>query len=219
MSVIVELSIPDEEFLLGRVLADPPGMRIELERIVPTVDAVIPFLWVRGEDHESFERRVGERDAIGSFQALDRPGEWVLYRTEWADEPFSLLAIINESRGVILEGIGNDGWTFRLRFPNHDALSTFYNHCMEQDINIHIDRSYTLTEKTEFGHQFGLSRQQREALILAFRTGYFDSPSQTSLAAIAEKFDISEQAVSDRIRRGNRKILREALFPSGTDSQ
>ena len=218
MSVIVEFTVPDEEFLLGQVLADPPVMEIELERIVPTGDAVIPFLWVRGDDHEVFERRVNDQEAIGSFQALDRPGEWILYRTEWADNPFSLLAIINESRGVILEGIGNDGWTFRLRFPDHDALSTFYNLCMQQDINLHIDRSYTLTEKTEFGHQFGLSQQQREALILAFRNGYFDSPSQTSLAALAETLNISEQAVSDRIRRGNRKVLGEVLFPSGTDT-
>lgn len=217
MSVIVEFTVPDVEFLLGQALADPSGMRIELERLVPTGDAVIPYLWVRGEDYETFEQRVSENPAIGSFEALDRANDWVLYRTEWADDPFSLLAIINESDGAILEGQGNDGWAFRVRFPNQDTLSTFYNYCMEEDINIHIERSYTLTEKTEFGHQFGLSQEQREALVLALQNGYFDTPSQTSLGELADKLDISEQAVSDRIRRGNEKVLNKALLSSATN--
>jgi len=72
-------------------------MRIELERLVPTSDAVMPFLWVRGADHATFEQRVRENPAIGTVDALDRADDWVLYRVEWADEPFSLLEIINTS--------------------------------------------------------------------------------------------------------------------------
>jgi len=216
MSVIVEFTVRGEEFLLGQALAEPPGMRIELERLVPTGDGVIPFLWVRGGDHEAFERAIGENDAIGVCHALDHVDDWVLYRLEWADGPTGLLRGISESGGVILEGHGNSGWTFRLRFANHDALSTFYNYCMDQDIDIHITRSYTLTEKTEFGHEFDLSQEQREALVLALRSGYFDTPRQTSLDALAERLGISEQAVSNRLRRGNKKVLDEALLATAS---
>jgi len=214
MSVIVEFSIPDEEFLLGAVLAPPPPMTIELERLVPTGSSIIPFLWVRGEDFESFEGRVSAHEAIGAFEALDRLEDWVLYRTQWAGDPFSLLHSIEESDGAILEAEGNDGWSFRLRFPNHDALSTFYNLCTHNDIAIHIDRSYTLTEKNDFGRQLGLSQEQRAALVLALRTGYFETPRRGSLETLAEELDISEQAVSDRIRRGNRTILESVLLSS-----
>jgi len=217
MSVIVEFRVPDEEFLLGQVLADPPGMHVELERLVPTGDAVIPYLWVQGEDYAAFEQRVARSEAIGSFDALDHVDGWVLYRTEWADDPFSLLGIISESCGAILEAKGTGGWVFRVRFLNHDAVSTFYNYCTEQDISIHIERSYTLTEKTEFGHQFDLSQEQREALVLAIRKGYFETPRQTSLADLAGDLGISEQAVSNRIRRGNRKVLEEALLSTAAN--
>ncbi|WP_232702813.1 helix-turn-helix domain-containing protein [Halobacterium wangiae] len=220
MSVIVEFTIPDEEFLLGEVLAEPAGqagLRIELERLVPTGDAVIPFLWVHGENYEAFEKHINENPVIGRFDALDRADDWVLYRVEWADEPFSLLEIITQSGGAILEGFGNNGWAFRVRFRDHDALSTFYNLCTGQDIDIHIERSYTLTEKTKFGHRFDLTQDQREALVLALQEGYFQTPRGTSLADLADKLGISEQAVSNRIRRGNEKVLKQALLSSAAD--
>ncbi|AHG04409.1 bacterio-opsin activator [Halobacterium sp. DL1] len=217
MSVIVEFTIPATEFLLGEVLADPPGMRIELERLVPTSDAVMPFLWVRGADHATFEQRVRENPAIGTVDALDRADDWVLYRVEWADEPFSLLEIINTSGGVILEGNGDSEWQFRLRFPHHDALSTFYNFCTEENITLHIERSYTLTEKTPTGHRFDLTQPEREALVLALHQGYFESPRQSSLADLAAELGVSEQAVSNRLRRGNEKILEQTLQSSAAD--
>lgn len=212
MSVIVELSVDDEEFILGAVLAEPPDMHIELERVVPTGESVVPFLWVAGDDYEPFEARVRESESIESFSALDCLDDRVLYRIEWRDEPHELLYGIKQSDGVVLEAHGNDGWLFRLRFPNHHAVSLFYNYCMEHDIGIHITRSYTLTESTEFGHRFGLSNEQREALVLGLEHGYFDTPSQVSLDELAGELDISQQAMSNRIRLGTKKVLSEALL-------
>ncbi len=218
MSVIVEFTVADEEFILGQVLSDPPDMHIELERIVPTGSSVIPFLWVRGENYRTFEDRVQGSERVAELVVLDQLDDEVLYRVEWTDEPHSLLEGIDQTGGVILEANGNRGWEFRLRFPNHDALSQFYNFCTEHDITIHIDRSYTLTERSDIGHQFGLSQQQREALVLGLRRGYFDTPSQVSLNELAEELGISQQAISSRIRRGSKQVLSEALLTSAVES-
>jgi hypothetical protein len=212
MSVIVELTIDDEDFLLGQILADPPDMRIELERIVPTGEAAIPYLWVTGSDLTSFETRVRENDAVSQFKMLDHLDDWALWRIEWADDPQSLLEGITESGGVIMEGRGNRGWEFQLRFPDHNALSQFYNYCMEQGVSIHIERSFTMTGKTHAGYQLDISQEQREALLLGLRHGYFETPSETSLTELAEEFDISEQALSNRIRRGTKTVLESVLL-------
>lgn len=217
MTVIVEFTIANEEFLLGQALAEPPDMYIELERLVPTGGSTMPFLWVRGKGYETFERRVNASEDIAEFVALDRLDDGVLYRVEWAGDPHDLLQGITETEGVILEAHGNDGWVFRLRFPNHDSLSRFYNFCTDHDIDLHIDRSYTLTERTDVGHQFGLSREQREALVLGLRRGYFDTPSEVSLDELANELCISQQATSNRIRRGTKQVLTEALLSSATD--
>lgn len=219
MSVIVEFTLDGEEFTLGRVLAGPPRMHVELERIVPTGPSVVPFLWARGENHEAFERRVLESEPVSDLVVLDRLDDEVLYRIEWTDEPHSLLEGIDRTEGVILEASADDGWTFRLRFSDHDYLSRFYNYCTDNDIAIHIERSYTLTERSDVKHDFGLSREQREALVLGLRRGYFATPSRVSLDDLSDELGISQQAMSDRIRRGTERVLTEVLLTttSGTD--
>ncbi|MFP9060950.1 helix-turn-helix domain-containing protein [Natrialbaceae archaeon A-chndr2] len=217
MSVILEFTIGGKKFILGQVLSGPEIMHLELERIVPTGDMIMPFVWVTGENHDAFEETVQAHPAVKELIALDVVGDSALYRIEWHDEPTDLIEGIAAADAVILEARGNRQWQFRLRFPNHDKLSDFHNFILDHDIPIHIERTYTLSETTERGHQFDLSPEQREALVLATRQGYFATPRETSLEEIAEELGISEQAVSNRIRRGNEKILQQVLFTSASD--
>ena len=217
MSVILEFTIDTDEFQLGRALSGPPHFEIELERIVPTGDMVMPFVWATGDDHASFEASVRDEPSVRSLSVLDKVGDSGLYRIEWASPPLDLIEGILEAEAVVLEARGNREWVFRLRFPDHDALSQFHNYVIEQGTQIHVDRTYTLMETTERGHRFDLTQEQREALVLALRRGYFETPSEASLDDLAAELDISGQALSDRIRVGNEKILRKSLLPSATD--
>ncbi|UTF52965.1 helix-turn-helix domain-containing protein [Natronosalvus rutilus] len=217
MSVILEFTIGSEDFQLGEVLSGTPNMHLELERIVPTGPMIMPFIWATGDSHDAFEAQVQAHPAVKEFLALDTVEESALYRIVWTDDPTDLIEGIAEADAVVLDARGNEQWTFRLRLPDHDKLSLFHNFILEHDLPIHIDRTYTLTETTERGHRFNLSQEQREALVLAARRGYFATPRETGLDALAEELDISEQAVSNRIRRGNEKILQQVLLTSASD--
>jgi len=217
VSVILEFVIDGEAFRLGEVLAGPADMHLEVERIVPTGDMVMPFVWTTGGDHERFEEHVRAHPAVEELLALDRVGQSVLYRIEWVDAPTDLLEGISEAEAVVLEAQGDGNWTFRLRFPDHERLSQFHNYILDHDVPIHIERTYTLTEEGGRGYRFGLTADQREALVLALRRGYFETPSEASLDEIAEELGITRQSLSTRIRRGNEKILRKALLSSAVD--
>ncbi|MFC4542805.1 bacterio-opsin activator domain-containing protein [Halosolutus amylolyticus] len=217
MSVILEYTIENEEFTLGEVLSGPPHMRIELERIVPTGTSVVPFLWVTGDDFETFEQKVTAHEFVDDILALDKVEDSTLYRVRWRGRHNDLIQGITEADGTILEGYADDKWYFRLRFPDHDALSRFHNFCTDLGISIHIVRTYTETDRTESVKQFDLSQEQREALIVGLRMGYFDTPSEANLDELADELEISQQATSDRIRRGTKQVLTEALLASATD--
>ena len=217
MSVILEFTIEHEEFTLGQVLAGPPDMHIELERIVPTGNSIMPFLWVTGDDFETFEQNVTAHEFVDEILALDTVEDSTLYRIKWRGSHNDLIRGINDVDGTILEGHANDTWHFRLRFPDHDALSRFHNFCTDHGLTIHIVRTFTETERTESVRQFGLSQEQREALILGLRRGYFDTPSQVSLNDLADELGISQQAMSNRVRRGTKQVLSEALLSTATD--
>lgn len=82
MSVILELSIPATGFQLGEVLSGPSDMQLELERIAPTGEMIIPFLWATGKSHEEFAEMVRSHSIVKEFLELDSPGESRLYRME-----------------------------------------------------------------------------------------------------------------------------------------
>ena len=214
MTVILEFTIENDEFTLGRVLSGPPAMEIELERIVPTGNVVMPFLWVTGEAFDAFERKVIEHEYVHDILPLDRVEDSTLYRVDWHERQNDLIQGIAETDGTILEGRADERWHFRIRFVDHDALSSFHNYCTERGIAIHIVRTYTEIRRTESVKQFGLTEEQREALVLGLRNGYFDTPSQVSLDELAGELDVSQQALSDRIRRGTKRVLTEALLAS-----
>lgn len=216
MSVILEFTIDNADFPFGRVLSgDPSGMRFELERIVPTGNMMMPFIWATGVGHETFLRRMRADRTVQAIHELDRVGDTRLYRIEWAEVPTSLIIDIARTDAVLLEARGNDHWLFRLRFLDHDKLSAFHNSIIEHEIPIHIERTYTLTEETERGHLLGLTQDQREALTLALQRGYFETPSEVTLDELATALGVSKQALSTRIRRGNQKVLRKVLLGRG----
>jgi predicted DNA binding protein len=217
MSVILEFTIDGEQFALGQVLSGPPQMKVELERIVPTGDAVMPFFWVTGEDFEAFERKLRDSPTVRELLPLDRIGDSALYRVEWLGDREDLIEGIARAEATVLQARGTDRWIFRLRFSDHDKLGQFQNYCTDRGIAFHVDRVYTLTEEHGRGHRFGLTREQREALVLALQRGYFDTPSQVSLSELAEELGISQQALSNRIRRGNERVLQKTLLASATD--
>ena len=218
MSVILEFTIGKGDFQLGQVLSRvPSGMYLELERLVPIGDMTMPFIWATGEDHETFEERVRNQPLVKEFFALDKVGDSGLYRIEWTDKSMDLIEGIAAADAVVLEAMADETWLFRLRFPDHAKLSQFHDYIIEHHIPIHIERIYSMTEKPNGGYQFGLTPAQREALILALRRGYFETPRKATLKDMAEELSISGQALSDRIRRGNETILRGVLLSSLAD--
>jgi predicted DNA binding protein len=52
-----------------------------------------------------------------------------------------------------------------------------------------------------------LTDKQREALELATARGYYDSPPEVSQATLAEAFDVSESALSQRLARAEKNVL------------
>lgn len=217
MTVIAEFTIPSSEFLLGEVLQQTTGGHVEVERVVPVGPRLMPYVWVSGCDFEEFEYLVRDSEHVVSLDALDRVHDSVLYSVEWAESVESLMTGFVESSATILEARGNDTWQFRIRFEDHSHLSDFHNYCVDHDITYTVDRIYTLDESSSAIDRFALTPEQREALVAAIEKGYFEVPRRTSLDELASEFDISQQAASERVRRGAGKVLSAVMLDRSAD--
>jgi len=212
VSVILEFAIGGDEFALGRALGGHGERRVELERIIPVDESLIPFFWVEAGDQSKLRASVEESSYIENLSRVDLVGEYALYRVAWTGETGHLLDGIRVHDATILEGHASDRWQFRLRFLRSGQVGQFHNYCSEFDIPIEVERVYPLTEDALQGRTFDLTPEQREAMLLALDAGYFEIPRSVTLEELAADLGISQQAASERLRRATVTVVENAVL-------
>jgi hypothetical protein len=208
MSIVAEFTIDAGQFLLGRVLRTGGGMTIEIERVVPASRQIMPYVWVSGGDQAEFEESVRGTDEVRELFHLDTIEDRSLYRIDWDETVESLIYGMVETDATILEAHGGDSWLFRIRFNDHESLSAFSDYCQRHDIRLNVRRVHNLTAEEIRDEPFDLTDEQREAIEIALDRGYFEVPRRATLSDLAAEVGVSQQAVSERLRRGTNKVMR-----------
>lgn len=215
MATIAEFVITAHEFPLGSITEELPSATVELERIIPTKQAIIPYFWVRGvEDPLDGERaaRLVDHTGIKQIELVDQADEAYLLRAEWNPQYEGLMKAITTSELVLMSGSGNaEQWTFELRADEHTAIAEFQQYCRDHDIKLVLTSLQRLSE-LQAGADYNLTPSQREALVLAYERRYYESPRQVTLAELAEELDITGQSVGSRLRRGTHRLIGATLI-------
>jgi predicted DNA binding protein len=205
---------------LGEIIARQEGLDAELERIVPTGDHAIPYVWVSGsvDELDSLTATLRTSDKTEDVTVLDdlaindSEQRQYLYRIRWKLDELDIIRGIVESGGAILEGETlNSRWRLRFRFEAHSDVADFYQFLADNGItDFSIESIYELEQRAE-RDSTGMSEQQREALVLAAEHGYFEIPRTGTLQTVGEELGISQQAASERVRRGVRAAVFDTL--------
>lgn len=58
-----------------------------------------------------------------------------------------------------------------------------------------------------------MTAAQRDALLAAYRGGYYEEPRGTTQARLGQQFGISRRAVAERLRRGTANLIEATLLP------
>ncbi|MFC6719410.1 helix-turn-helix domain-containing protein [Natrialbaceae archaeon GCM10025810] len=208
MATIADFRLPAAAFPLGAAIEADPGIRIELERVVPTDEGILPFFWVWGcDDLESFERCVFETEAVDALESVSGAEDGRLYRARWNGSVEGFLRGVGRLGVTVLEGRGTrDGWRFELRFSDHGSIRTFQAYCRDAGVPVSLNRLYTPREERA-GEQYQLTEEQRETIRLAHRRGYFEEPQRVTQSDLAEELGVSQRAVSRRLRRGLSRLV------------
>ncbi|UPW01360.1 helix-turn-helix domain-containing protein [Halorussus gelatinilyticus] len=210
MATVMEFTSPADEFPLGTIFETLPAVTVELERLIPHETRIIPYFWVRGADAEDIEAAFNAHAGVTSIKLIDSVENEYLMRAEWDREYVGVLSALAETHLVTLSGVGtNDGWKFEVRGESQEDVSEFRTYCQEHDIPIDITAVHALLPIQGEGYE--LTDTQREALVLAYERGYFDSPREASLEDIAEELGITQQSLSSRLRRGHRRLIAATL--------
>lgn len=214
MGVIVELTVPADAFELGQILDVEGNTGVVLETMVPLGGQSVPFVRLTATSRETFEQQAQSHPTVSDIHEVNSHDGETLYALDWDVSSDQFFQVVLSNRGTILEATGDlQSWAFQIRFSSHEYLSGFQEDCTEAEIPVTVDRLYNPT-KPEAGPWYGLTTPQRETLSRAVADGYYSIPRQTSTADLAAEFDISDQAVTERLRRAIAALVTNTLLLS-----
>lgn len=202
MVVITDIEIPADQFALGRLLEEYPDIEIELERLVPLREGIIPLFWVEGGNKEALEATISEDPVTQSVDLLTELGGRFLFEIVWSPDINSLVQPLIESGGDVLRATGTvDSWNFRFQFRDRKELASFRRQCVENDVDIHLKALYNpALPDLERGGE-GLTDEQYDILATAYENDYWKIPRGIELGEVADLIGISSNAASQRMRR------------------
>ncbi|AFZ73223.1 helix-turn-helix domain-containing protein [Natronobacterium gregoryi] len=211
MATEATFTLPADRFPLGSVFEQLPDATIELERVIPSRDALVPYFWVRGVETDGIEEFFADQPEIRRIELVDSVEDEHLLRVEWASDHDGILHALTETDVPLVEAVGTDTqWTFDVRGDDRSDIVSFQQRCRELDVPITLRNLHPLTP-TDSTVEAVLTEPQREALVLAFDRGYFDSPRAVTMEELGDELGISQQAVASRLWRGIDQLLATTL--------
>jgi predicted DNA binding protein len=170
------------------------------------------FYHIESSDFRRFEDGLRADRTIGEFERVTETGEGkAIYRFEYTDEAKVLSPVISAANGVVLD-MENDGsaWILTVWMPERTNLVHLWDYAQGNDIGIELA---SVNEYASLGTtDAGLTDSQREALLVAFETGYFEEPRDATLSEVAADLGISQPAASGLLRRGIKRLVVSSLM-------
>lgn len=214
MSIVAEYTIDPPVYTA--LLESGPAPRLEIEQVTArTPDVVGVTLRVHEGDFTMFEETLERTDTVACFEQIDEhPGfrryQLHLPATETTYWEWAGLG------GVLLDAtVTAGGATVRMRFPDREALVAYRDHCRGRGMSFTLESLHDDTEA--FGTTSRMTTCQHDIIVAAVEKGYFDVPRGIRMTELAETFDISDQAASERLRRGLSNLLGNGALDSAND--
>lgn len=178
--------------------------------------AEFPFL-VEYPDRERLEGAFDGDPTVAAYDLIEWGDASGLYYIEHADGTVLISSAVSDANGYLVhtESEG-EGWLVRLLLPDRAALNAVWEYAIDHGMDLEIVEIYR-NEDAGAASSFGLTDEQRTALLVAYEQGYFVEPREISLDALADELDLSSTAMSGRLRRGMRNLIAATLVGGGDE--
>jgi predicted DNA binding protein len=218
MGVIVELQIPTHQFEFGRRFPTRVGDATDIERVNAVGDGSVPVFSFSEPADDRLDGGDPFSDADGyRLEFVDALDDRELCIVSWDPDADPFFRTLDDHGGSVRRGTGTPAaWTFEAEFPGHDDFSAFRSACDDLDASVEIQRVYNPTS-VGTGPWYGLTPRQRKTLELAVERGYYDIPRRCTTIELADDLGISDQAVTERLRRGIVTFVTNALLLDDDD--
>lgn len=176
-----------------------------------------PFL-VEYPDRAALEGTLDEDPTVDEYELIEWADATGIYYIEHSPETKLVSTAVSDANGFLVhtESEGS-GWLVRVLLPDRTALNSVWEYALDNDMSLDIIEIYR-NENAGSESSYGLTDEQRTALLMAYEKGYFVEPREMSLDALADELDLSSTAMSGRLRRGMRNLIAATLVGEDDES-
>lgn len=205
------LTIPLEEIALSETAGELPDVYFYVEQTAMADTDDTLNLWIATEDPSAIGGALEADSSVTDYDRLKGNDDEYLYRVTLAKEVRLVRELVHGYDGTITEVYGDaDGWTLEVRFPDRERFSELDDEFEQYGIH----PTYETIESVEDSDDEAMSvltDSQRRSIELAVDRGYYQVPREVSLQELAREMDISHQALSERLRRAEKRLAEEKL--------
>ncbi|MFC6724259.1 helix-turn-helix domain-containing protein [Halobium palmae] len=220
----IGFDVPAESDPLTVGVEPTHGVSVRIEPQVPHGGDVGLGIWVEGDERGSVGSALRSAPSVADvthFSAVGGDPRVEFYRIGWEGRPGGIFACLREGDATLLTAENRGGeWEFRIRLPP-GGFQRFQTACRKRGLSSTIR---TIEHGPISYHDNGtdrawgeLTEAQSETLALALESGYFEVPRRATLADLAEGLDVSDTAVSQRLRRALSTVVRSAATHEGVE--
>lgn len=212
MGTIVDVIVPTEQFALQDTFEAATDATFETVCVVAhDPGQVMPFLWGSAADLDGLDETLAVDASTREVSRLAVDGHRALFRIDWQRSVRAAIGVFIEANGTLLRARGQDGrWELRVLFPDQESVSRTYDSWRDRGIDPAIRRVNGVDDVVTHGGM-DLSHDQHEALVTAFEHDYYGVPRGVTLDGLADELGVSHQALSERLRRGHRNLVKTTL--------
>ncbi len=178
------------------------------------------LLWATGGRYAAVETAIEDDPTAAELESLVEHERRGLYRLVLTEEGMRWTTYHQwvELDGSLIQSRLQDGtWSTELRLPSRSSIQKHRSWYDERGLEFELV-SVWVKEPTPGGPDIpNLTDRQVETFLRALELGYYDIPRAVSTDELAREFDISEQAVIERLRRATKALGEQALL-HGSDA-
>ncbi len=198
------------EHRVSALWGDAPERVVELLPVIPRGEGTAPLVAVEDDAPNRRAADLRSHPNVSGVDPLSEGDARSVFRVTWTDDPIGGFEF-EDVDCHLLRAVGRaDGWHITMLFDRQGSLTSFWETVRATEVCVTVETVKTSPAYPESASE-SLSSQQRETLRRAVERGYFDIPRGCTAAELGEEFDISDQAVSERLRRGTKLLVERSL--------
>lgn len=206
MGFTTKVHLVHDELPLVPTIENHADLTLRYEYESATDNRQLLFISAFCDDEDALERSLDVDPTISNPTRIATFADRTIYRVE-VDTDLEIVPDQCGADGLFVFTVtsGSGGWIVRGHLPDRDALSAFRACCRDRGISFRVTQLYDSSSSDD--RTYFLTEQQRELLMMAYYAGYFEVPRTITQDDLADRLEISDSAVSQRIRRAISELI------------